>query len=113
VIRICCAQKIEEEQKSVKVQSDPRASHEAPPELERTFQPVLGRSVMTTALRNTGIEPVGAMPWGTHFCHFYETRDDLLETLSSPTCPQAARGHARKEVRHDAPGRATRSDRSW
>src|SRR2546422_4982208 len=42
---------------------------------------VLGRSVMTTALRNTGIEPVGEMPWGTHFCHFYETRDDLLETL--------------------------------
>jgi C4-dicarboxylate-specific signal transduction histidine kinase len=21
------------------------------------------------------------MPWGTHFCHFYETTDDLLETL--------------------------------
>src|SRR6266852_6805580 len=42
---------------------------------------VLVRSVMTTALRNTGIEPVGEMPWGTHFCHFYETRDDLLETL--------------------------------
>jgi hypothetical protein len=36
---------------------------------------------MATALRNTGIEPVGEMPWGTHFCHFYETRDDLLETL--------------------------------
>ena len=36
---------------------------------------------MTTALRHTGIEPVGDMPWGTHFCHFYETRDDLLETL--------------------------------
>ena len=36
---------------------------------------------MTTTLRNTGIEPVGEMPWGTHFCHFYETRDDLLETL--------------------------------
>jgi C4-dicarboxylate-specific signal transduction histidine kinase len=36
---------------------------------------------MMTALRNTGIEPVGEMPWGTHFCHFYETRDDLLETL--------------------------------
>ena len=36
---------------------------------------------MTIALRNTGIEPVGEMPWGTHFCHFYETRDDLLETL--------------------------------
>ena len=36
---------------------------------------------MPTALRNTGIEPVGDMPWGTHFCHFYETRDDLLDTL--------------------------------
>jgi len=37
--------------------------------------------IMTTALRNTGIEPVGEMPWGTHFCHFYETPDDLLETV--------------------------------
>ena len=36
---------------------------------------------MTAALRNTAIEPVGEMPWGTHFCHFYETPDDLLETL--------------------------------
>jgi len=36
---------------------------------------------MTTGLRNTGIEPVGEMPWGTHFCHFYETPDDLLETV--------------------------------
>ncbi len=36
---------------------------------------------MTTALRNTGIDPVGEMPWGTHFCHFYETREDLLGTL--------------------------------
>jgi C4-dicarboxylate-specific signal transduction histidine kinase len=36
---------------------------------------------MTTALRQTGIEPVGEMPWGTHFCHFYETKNDLLETL--------------------------------
>src|SRR6267143_1669384 len=36
---------------------------------------------MTTAVRQTGIEPVGEMPWGTHFCHFYETKDDMLETL--------------------------------
>jgi C4-dicarboxylate-specific signal transduction histidine kinase len=36
---------------------------------------------MTAALRHSGIEPVGDMPWGTHFCHFYETKDDLLETL--------------------------------
>jgi PAS domain S-box-containing protein len=24
---------------------------------------------------------VGDRPWGTHFCHFYETPDDLLDTL--------------------------------
>jgi len=31
--------------------------------------------------RATGIDVVGDMPWGTHFCHFYETKRDLLETL--------------------------------
>jgi len=36
---------------------------------------------MTSALRNTGIERVGEMPWAAHFCHFYETRDDLLDPL--------------------------------
>src|SRR5258708_35727284 len=34
-----------------------------------------------TGLRNTGISVVGDMPWGTHFCHFYETKQDLLDTL--------------------------------
>ena len=36
---------------------------------------------MATALRKTGIDPVGDMPWGTHFCHFYDLKDDLVETL--------------------------------
>ena len=36
---------------------------------------------MATELRQSGIEVVGAMPWGTHFCHFYATRNDLLDTL--------------------------------
>jgi PAS domain S-box-containing protein len=34
-------------------------------------------------MRKTGVEAVGDMPWGTHFCLFYETRADLLETLVS------------------------------
>jgi C4-dicarboxylate-specific signal transduction histidine kinase len=34
-----------------------------------------------TDLRKTGIDVVGDMPWGTHFCLFYETQADLLETL--------------------------------
>jgi PAS domain S-box-containing protein len=32
-------------------------------------------------LRRTGISVVGDMPWGTHFCHFYATKQDLLDTL--------------------------------
>src|ERR1700745_2275103 len=36
---------------------------------------------MLTELRKTGVDVVGDMPWGTHFCLFYETRADLLETL--------------------------------
>jgi hypothetical protein len=36
---------------------------------------------MTTEMRRTGVDVVGDMPWGTHFCLFYETQADLLETL--------------------------------
>jgi PAS domain S-box-containing protein len=38
---------------------------------------------MTTEMRKTGVDVVGDMPWGTHFCLFYETKVDLLETLVS------------------------------
>jgi PAS domain S-box-containing protein len=36
--------------------------------------------VRATEMRKTGLEVVGDMPWGTHFCLFYETTADLLET---------------------------------
>jgi C4-dicarboxylate-specific signal transduction histidine kinase len=38
---------------------------------------------MATEMRKTGVDVVGDMPWGTHFCLFYETRADLLDTLVS------------------------------
>ncbi|KCZ71179.1 PAS domain S-box [Candidatus Methanoperedens nitroreducens] len=31
--------------------------------------------------RNTGIDRVGQVPWGTHFCLFYHTREDLIDIL--------------------------------
>jgi PAS domain S-box-containing protein len=31
--------------------------------------------------RDTGIEIIGAAPWGTHFCQFYTTKQDLLDIL--------------------------------
>jgi C4-dicarboxylate-specific signal transduction histidine kinase len=40
---------------------------------------------MTTEMRKTGVDVVGDMPWGTHFCLFYETKTDLLET-TVPYC---------------------------
>src|SRR5258706_7033280 len=36
---------------------------------------------MATEFRKSGISVVGDVPWGTHFCHFYETKQDLLDTL--------------------------------
>src|SRR3989304_1330463 len=36
---------------------------------------------MTDKLRNSGIHALGALPWGTHICQFYESKDDLLDVL--------------------------------
>jgi len=37
---------------------------------------------MTTALRRPGVNILGDMPWGSHVCMFYESKDDLLETVA-------------------------------
>ena len=31
--------------------------------------------------RETGIDIIGDVPWGTHLCQFYQTKDDLLDIL--------------------------------
>jgi C4-dicarboxylate-specific signal transduction histidine kinase len=39
---------------------------------------------MATGMRKTGIDVVGDVSaWGAHFCLFYETKEDLLDTLIS------------------------------
>ncbi|MDX6385987.1 MAG: hypothetical protein QOK48_3560 [Blastocatellia bacterium] len=38
-------------------------------------------NTIATEFMQTGIDVVGAVPWGTHFCNFYETKQDLLDTL--------------------------------
>jgi PAS domain S-box-containing protein len=35
----------------------------------------------TNILRKFGIELVGAVPWGTHLCQFYESKEDLIDIL--------------------------------
>jgi len=34
---------------------------------------------MKTKLRNSGIDVIGNVPWGTHFCQFYQTKEDLSD----------------------------------
>ena len=34
-----------------------------------------------TGMRRTGIDVIGDAPWGTHFCQFYATKDDLKDVL--------------------------------
>lgn len=36
---------------------------------------------MEKNVRHTGIESVGDVPWGTHFCQFYDTKKDLADLL--------------------------------
>ena len=36
---------------------------------------------MAEQLRQSGIEGLGEIEWGSHFCQFYETKEDLLELL--------------------------------
>src|SRR5512145_3237472 len=36
---------------------------------------------MRENLRKSGIDIIGDVPWGTHFCQFYQTREDLIEIL--------------------------------
>jgi len=31
--------------------------------------------------RKTGIDILGDVPWGSHFCLFYETEEDLIDIL--------------------------------
>jgi DNA-binding CsgD family transcriptional regulator len=66
--------------------------------------------------RRTGIPLLGEMPWGTHICVFYETKEDLLDTavsyfeagldsnefcvwaLSSPVSEEDAKNQLRRSV---------------
>lgn len=32
-------------------------------------------------MRQTAIHPLGAVSWGTHLCHFYQTDDELAALL--------------------------------
>src|SRR3954462_3712609 len=38
---------------------------------------------MTDQFRKSGIEGHANIPWGSHICHFYEKKKDLLELLAS------------------------------
>ena len=43
-----------------------------------------GMTAMASEIRKSGIDIVGDMvAWGAHFCLFYETKEDLLDTLIS------------------------------
>jgi DNA-binding CsgD family transcriptional regulator len=44
---------------------------------------LVDRIVMTAVLRNSGIPLLNEVPWGSHLCLFYETEDDLFESVAS------------------------------
>ena len=36
---------------------------------------------MGDELRDSGLNVIGSVPWGTHFCQFYKTKQDLIDIL--------------------------------
>ncbi len=32
-------------------------------------------------LRNSDVDVIGGVPWGTHFCQFYKTKQALIDIL--------------------------------
>jgi len=36
---------------------------------------------MKEKLRKSGIDVIGDIPWGTHFCQFYQAKEDLIDVL--------------------------------
>lgn len=38
---------------------------------------------MQPGMRESGIDVIGPVPWGTHFCLFYKTRQDLIDVLAA------------------------------
>ncbi|MDY9927489.1 MEDS domain-containing protein [Methanosarcina sp.] len=36
---------------------------------------------MEENVRNSGIDVIGDVPWGTHFCQFYQTKEDLMDII--------------------------------
>jgi PAS domain S-box-containing protein len=52
-----------------------------PQKLLLVIQEPLEVNTMAKELRKSGISVVGDLPWGAHFCCFYETKQDLLDIL--------------------------------
>ena len=36
---------------------------------------------MTNEIRASGLDIIGNLPWGTHFCQFYQTKEDLMDIV--------------------------------
>src|SRR3990172_5823838 len=41
----------------------------------------MARNKNASGLRKFGLERVGDVPWGTHLCQFYQTKEDLIDIL--------------------------------
>ena len=36
---------------------------------------------MNEKMRKSGINIIGDLPWGAHFCQFYQTKEDLTDII--------------------------------
>lgn len=49
--------------------------------IEKGWLMVMYQRAAGFELRKFGIDIVGDVAWGTHFCQFYQTKQDLIDIL--------------------------------
>lgn len=53
----------------------------SPKLIKKNTQIINQQTKVMETIRKTGIDIIGNTPWGTHFCQFYETKEDLIDIL--------------------------------
>jgi hypothetical protein len=41
----------------------------------------MGESMRKEVIRSSGINAIGSVNWGTHFCQLYHTKEDLIDII--------------------------------
>lgn len=65
-------------------QTKPREQHLGKQNTSEGYDTVANTTIPVdenAGIRKSGLDVIGDVPWGAHFCQFYQTKEDLLDIL--------------------------------